>query len=322
MVVVMGVTGSGKSYLINKLAGKEVVKEGKDLASCTQACQMIPANIGKTKVLLIDTPGFDDPKRSDSEILGEIARLLAAQYEVGLELKGIIYAHRITDIRYAGSAVKTFEIFKRICGEDALSNVLLATTLWNKIDEVTGASRERELRRDFWAYMLGRGSQMSRFHGDRTSAVALISQLIVKNPVVLRLQHEMINEGKKLHETEAGSYVDKDLNSLRHKYLAELDSLEKLRKQLQDNDREMRRQLGLDLDREREKLRKAEEEQAGLHADVAGEVHEQINAGAKPKSSVLKKLFPFLPAALSILGMFVGIPPEASDLLFGWCEEA
>lgn len=34
MVVVMGVTGAGKSYYINKLAGKEVVKEGPDLESC------------------------------------------------------------------------------------------------------------------------------------------------------------------------------------------------------------------------------------------------------------------------------------------------
>lgn len=34
MIVVMGVTGSGKSYLINRLAGKEVVAEGEDIYSC------------------------------------------------------------------------------------------------------------------------------------------------------------------------------------------------------------------------------------------------------------------------------------------------
>lgn len=34
MIVVMGVTGSGKSYLINRLAGKEVVTEGSTLDSC------------------------------------------------------------------------------------------------------------------------------------------------------------------------------------------------------------------------------------------------------------------------------------------------
>lgn len=34
MVVVMGVTGAGKSYFINQLAGKAVVREGLDLDSC------------------------------------------------------------------------------------------------------------------------------------------------------------------------------------------------------------------------------------------------------------------------------------------------
>jgi translation initiation factor RLI1 len=36
MVVVMGVTGAGKSYFINQLAGKEVVQEGSNLDSCKQ----------------------------------------------------------------------------------------------------------------------------------------------------------------------------------------------------------------------------------------------------------------------------------------------
>lgn len=34
MIVVMGVTGAGKSYFINQLAGNKVVKEGPDLESC------------------------------------------------------------------------------------------------------------------------------------------------------------------------------------------------------------------------------------------------------------------------------------------------
>lgn len=34
MILVMGVTGSGKSYFINKLANGNVVKVGDDLSSC------------------------------------------------------------------------------------------------------------------------------------------------------------------------------------------------------------------------------------------------------------------------------------------------
>jgi GTPase SAR1 family protein len=45
MIVVMGVTGAGKSYFINRLAGREVVQEGADLDSCK-----IP-----------EVPGFSNP---------------------------------------------------------------------------------------------------------------------------------------------------------------------------------------------------------------------------------------------------------------------
>lgn len=34
MVVIMGVTGAGKSYFINKLAGRVVTEEGDSLHSC------------------------------------------------------------------------------------------------------------------------------------------------------------------------------------------------------------------------------------------------------------------------------------------------
>jgi ABC-type uncharacterized transport system ATPase component len=34
MIVVMGVTGAGKSHFINSLAGQTVVEEGPDLESC------------------------------------------------------------------------------------------------------------------------------------------------------------------------------------------------------------------------------------------------------------------------------------------------
>ncbi|KAH0368177.1 hypothetical protein KCU65_g4235, partial [Aureobasidium melanogenum] len=147
MIVVMGVTGSGKSHFINQIAGREVVQEGASLHSCTQECQLIPIDLGHSQFLLLDTPGFDDTNRSDTEVLSEIARILAAQYEIGVQLKGIIYLQRITDIKMSGSSMKTLQIFQRICGETALTNVLLVTTRWSEIEESLGASREQDLEK-------------------------------------------------------------------------------------------------------------------------------------------------------------------------------
>ncbi|KAF4419188.1 P-loop containing nucleoside triphosphate hydrolase [Fusarium acutatum] len=297
MIVVMGVTGSGKSYLINRLAGQNIVQEGEDLDSCTQECQMIPVEIGNSKVLLIDTPGFDDTERPDADILNEIARVLAAQYSLGFELKGIIYMHRISDIRYSGSNVKTFEIFKRICGQEALKNVLLVTSRWNDIDEAKGAARERQLRETFWAYMIARGSCIARFHGDYHSA------------------HEMINEGKDLNETDAGSFVDHGLLRNREKYLEDIETLEDLRCRPEDGNRVMRERVEQDWWRTKDRLHAADEQRASLRRDVMKEVQGEMRDNTQRKSRGLKRFLPLIPTSLSLLGMFVGIPPGSFEML-------
>ncbi|GAP91960.2 putative p-loop containing nucleoside triphosphate hydrolase protein [Rosellinia necatrix] len=261
MILVMGVTGSGKSYFINRLAGRTVVPEGASLNSCTQQCTPIPVSVGGTKALIIDTPGFDDSNRKDSEILTEIAKLLAGQHALGVQLKGIIYIHRITDNRYAGSAIKTFEVFKRICGINAMRNVVLVTSRWGDVDESTGAARERELREQFWAYMLGHGSSLCRYHGDSGSARAITAQILVKENVLLQLQDEMANEGKNLDETAAGSYVSDGLSEQRAKFEKELRDLETLRSQLREDDRIMGRQIQADMRLRSGNLKDAEKQQ-------------------------------------------------------------
>ena len=278
---------------------------------------MIPVTAGRTKLLVLDTPGFDDSTRTDSEVLTEIAKVLSAQYEIGVELKGLIYIHRITDIRYGGTAIKTFEVFKKICGEDALKNVLLVTSRWNEVDAGLGADRERQLRDKFWAFMLARGSHMSRFYGDQDSAVALASQLICKDPVILELQKELVEQGKNLDQTAAGSYVSNDIQELKVKYEKDLQDLEKLKQELRDSDRQMKRQIQKQMADEQARLQAASQNQVSLQRPIGIEVQQQV----RQKRSLLSKALSFAPAAISILGMFVGIPSGFTDIFTSWFSD-
>jgi predicted GTPase len=73
----MGPTGSGKSTFVNLTSGSNLAV-GEGLESCTsmvQACA--PFYLDGKRVLLIDTPGFDDSNISDVEVLQKIAEFLA-----------------------------------------------------------------------------------------------------------------------------------------------------------------------------------------------------------------------------------------------------
>jgi hypothetical protein len=159
-------------------------------------------------VAIVDTPGFDDTTRSDAEIMEQIVSFLCAQYQLGIPLKGIIYLHRITDNRMAGSAQRYFEMFKCLCGERNLKNVVLLTTMWSELsNEAQGLQRERQLRKEFWKDMEQRGSTIRRFDGSRTSAEAFICRLVREKDIVLDIQHELVDQDKILEDTAAGQWI-------------------------------------------------------------------------------------------------------------------
>ena len=71
--------------------------------------------MSETRIGILDTPGFDDSGRTDTEILEHVARALTARHDLGWQLKGTIYLHRIIDVRY-GQKVKYAASFDRLIG--------------------------------------------------------------------------------------------------------------------------------------------------------------------------------------------------------------
>ncbi|KAH9224083.1 P-loop containing nucleoside triphosphate hydrolase protein [Leptodontidium sp. 2 PMI_412] len=209
MILVMGVTGTGKSYFVNQLKGGAVA-EGATLDSCTAVCQIVETRIGDTNVAVVDCPGFDDSTKSDTEILTMISELVTMQYNIGMKLWGIVFLHRITDVRFQGSANNVLSLFQQLVGDEALSNVVLATTQWSKVkteDMPAAILREQQLRDQYWSDMLSKNSMTTRFEGNKASAEAIVARLVGRNHVVLQLQRELIDGKKSLGKTGAGSLL-------------------------------------------------------------------------------------------------------------------
>lgn len=275
----------------------------------------MPVEIGHSRVLLVDTPGFDDTVRTDSEILTEIAKVLAIQCKLGVQLKGIVYLHRITDIRYSGASIKTFEICKKITGADALGNVVLATTRWHEVDQETGSSREQELREQFWAYMLGHGSRMSRFYGDRGSAVGILSQLLSSEPVVLELQRELVEDGKTLDQTTAGAFVEDHLDRLKERDVEDIANLDSLEESVANN-RTMKKRNQKDREAKQAHVEAIHREKEQLRCPVNQEINQRIK-----KKSLTRRAFGFLPMAINLLAEIAGISLDFFPLLEVWCGD-
>ena len=151
---------------------------------------------------------------------------LLDRYEKGTTLAGIIYIHRIADNRFGGIAGRNFNMFRKLCGNNTLENVVLVTNMWGLDDEDVDVnlSREEELSDKFFKLTLDKGAQMVRHLGTTGSAHNIIRKIINNNPVALQIQRELVDEGKNTIDTAAGESINQELKEQIKRHKAELDN--------------------------------------------------------------------------------------------------
>ena len=232
LVAVMGPTGSGKSTFISKLGGS-TVEIGHNLMSrkCLQQSKVFIAKysspslgtqditevrckIGDRYVMLVDTPGFNDTVRTDTEILGLLVDWMKSSHGER-QFSGLIYLHDISGARMTGSILQNLRMFRKLCGDDNLGNVILATTKWGITPTADALLREKELSSEggFWGFMKANGSKIKRFDNTEANARSLVEELLYtgRKGFTPKLQHEVVTEGKTLSQTAAGAFIEEAL---------------------------------------------------------------------------------------------------------------
>ena len=174
-----------------------------------------------------------------------------ARYESGSKLAGIIYIHRISDERFSGISVRNFKMFRKLCGESTLKNVVLVTNMWGKVEQAVGEARERELAGVYFKPALDKGAQLARHHNTTQSSHDIVRQIMKNDPAALRIQQELVDEGKDIRSTAAGEAVNEELNKVIKRHEAEMNALrEEMRQALKEKDKETR-----ELEEETRKLK-------------------------------------------------------------------
>ncbi|KAF8232385.1 hypothetical protein L208DRAFT_1452237 [Tricholoma matsutake] len=203
----MGPTGTGKSTFIDTATRQDGRHVSHHLKSFTTEIRAVryPHPTTLRSFVLVDTPGFNDTSKSDTEVLTMIADWLAKTYKNKVKLDGIIYLHRISDNRMSGSPLKNLQMFAKLCGDGAIKNVVLVTTMWTKVKGDLGERREKELGEIYWRGMLDMGSRMMRFEDSCGAAWKIIDKIVdTQDNYALLLQEELVDLGRRLSETEAG----------------------------------------------------------------------------------------------------------------------
>ncbi|TCD63735.1 hypothetical protein EIP91_004986 [Steccherinum ochraceum] len=229
VIAVMGATGTGKSTFINLVSGASL-GVGSGLKSCTSEVGYSHAfEFAGRRIILIDTPGFDDTTKSDTDILKMIALHLSSTYEAGVKLSGVIYMHRISDIRVGGVNRRNFSMFRKLCGEETLRNVLLVTNMWGAVDPAIGEKREQELMTDDLLFkpVLDKGAKIVRHDNTIESAQSILNHLIRNHPEALRIQKELVDEKKDISETGAGEELARELAAVMKKHKEDLVAVQK-----------------------------------------------------------------------------------------------
>ncbi|CAM1504617.1 Fc.00g022080.m01.CDS01 [Cosmosporella sp. VM-42] len=240
VIAIMGKTGSGKSTFISKVAVQDYQQAiGHGLSSRTQEVIEVDCYIDGHKVVLVDTPGFDDTNLGDGTILNRIAEWLKLSFHEGKRLLGLIYMHDINEPRVGGSSRKNMTLFRKLTGKDSMENVILLTTKWNLLmDAAIGIEREGELEKErgFWAQMLADSAKSRRHDGTKASAVDIIREVLKNEPTVIKIQEEL-GAGKDLIDTEAGEFVNEELMKLQKQHQEELEALKEEMKHAEEKNK-------------------------------------------------------------------------------------
>lgn len=157
------------------------------------------------------------------------------RYKGNVDLATIVYMHRISDNRMSGSVLKNLEMFATLCGEKAMPNVIITTTMWGEVRRESAERREKELKRDFWKGMVADGCRIERFKDSHDSAWHIIGDLAKKDRAQVLLPREIVDSHLRLNETRAGIALNKELEKL---IKDRKDAARRLRDQVQNQDNE------------------------------------------------------------------------------------
>ncbi|CAE6396760.1 unnamed protein product [Rhizoctonia solani] len=223
-ILVFGPTGVGKSTIINLLTSGHLTVDD-SLESCTQKVEAASIQYQGRQINYFDTPGFDDSCLTSAEQLALIGSFVSGLYEAANQapnIHGILYVHRITDNKMAGSTLRNLRILEKLLGPDAFKNLVFVTNMWDSQPDPKHVKFEQELITNpkYFESAIANGARAGvdyRICKDASEAQArerLSDLFLDSSPVTLQIQRDMVDNKSALWATTAGRFVNEEVKAI------------------------------------------------------------------------------------------------------------
>jgi hypothetical protein len=173
-----------------------------------------------------------------------------------------------------GISTRNFKMFRKLCGDTTLQNVVIVTNMWGEVEPQLGDEREAELMNEdiFFKPVLDKGAQVAR-HGNTVSSAKDIVRLILGNhPLPLRIQEELVDEHKDISETGAGEELNREINAQIKRHQEEMRILrEEMEQAMKDHDEETRRELEIEAEKMQREIARCQNDARRLESDYKKE---------------------------------------------------
>ena len=163
-------------------------------------------------------------------------------------------------------------MFRKLCGDAVMRNVVLVINMWSKLSSDAGEAREKELSSRFFRPALENGAQMVRYHNTVQSAHDIIQRIVQNRPAALQIQRELVDEKKDIINTVAGEAINRELNEQMRRHQAELEEVhEEMVQALRAKDKETIRELAEVRKKLRERMEETVKDSEGMTSSYAVE---------------------------------------------------
>lgn len=165
---------------------------------------------------------------------------------------------------------KNFEMFQTLCGNKALRNVVIVTDMWEEVNLQVGNAHGAELAKEGTLFKpaLEKGAQMARHENTIPSAENVIRLVLDNHPLPLRIQEELVGEGKDISQTSAGEELNRVLSAKIRRHQLVMQEMQHV---MRSKDGETKRGLEIEIERMQREVEKLRDDGGRLPSDYKKE---------------------------------------------------